>query len=99
MSGFAQAADSAGDRVYIGKQVHYVLDSGDEVGECRPAIVLVVTDDAGYPAPTQVDLVVMTRDLLDGYGNRTGVDVKTGIYHDETRANGTWHQEHWQEKP
>ena len=81
-----------------GRIVHYVLNEGHNVGQCRPAIVVRTWGDPPT-APYPIQLQVFVDGTNDWPGETVGHMWRTSVVYDDRaageRQRGTWH---WIEK-
>lgn len=76
----------------IGRIVHYVLDTGRNAGQHRPAIIVQVWGDPANPTP-YVQLQVFADGSNDGDEYANGMVWRTSVQpdHSSTPASHTWH--------
>ena len=84
--------------ISIGRVVHYVLPTGRNAGEHRPAIVVRVwgTPTADYTPAVQLQVFTdSTNDFEHNQNGANGVLWATSVSHNEAATPGTWH---WPER-
>jgi hypothetical protein len=76
----------------IGRVVHFVLDTGRNAGQHRPAMIVQIWGDPQNPAP-YVQLQVFTDGQNDGDEYASGMVWRTSVQpdHSASPAHRTWH--------